>query len=149
MIPLIRAEVIQVHSWLTAAEFLEIAAVAETTPGPIAVNIATFVGYRMGGLAGAALCTLGVVLPAFLLMMTLGLILRSVGHRRISKQLISLRPVIIAMIFAAGLWLSQQAIVSYVDAVIYGLVLVALFRGRIPFPLILAASAVTGILIYA
>ena len=63
MIPLIQRIIITQHGWLSTTQFLDIVAIAEMTPGPIAVNSATFVGYRVAGLAGATVATLGVVLP--------------------------------------------------------------------------------------
>ena len=61
MIPLMEREIITRHGWLTAAEFLDIVAVAEVTPGPLAINAATFIGYRLGGFGGAMLASLGVI----------------------------------------------------------------------------------------
>ena len=66
MIPLIQKEAAERHKWMTDDDILEIVAIAESTPGPIAVNAATFTGYRAAGVPGAALATVGVVLPAFL-----------------------------------------------------------------------------------
>ena len=67
MIPLIQREIVLRRRWITDDDILEITAIAESTPGPIAVNSATFVGYRVGGLPGAALSTVGVVLPSFVI----------------------------------------------------------------------------------
>src|SRR5690606_34625714 len=66
MIPLIQHEIVEKKKWLTDDEMIDMLTIAESTPGVIAVNSATFVGYKIGGLAGAALATLAVVLPAFL-----------------------------------------------------------------------------------
>ena len=64
MIPLMELEIISRHGWLTAAEFADIIAIAETTPGPIAINSATYVGFRMAGIIGSIVATLGVVSPS-------------------------------------------------------------------------------------
>ena len=63
MIPLIQKETVEKHGWISDKDILEIVAIAESTPGPIAVNSATFVGYRVCGFTGALCATLGVVLP--------------------------------------------------------------------------------------
>lgn len=68
MIPLIQKEAADRHKWMTDEEIMEIVAIAESTPGPIAVNAATFTGYHAAGVPGAVLATVGVVLPAFLVM---------------------------------------------------------------------------------
>ena len=67
MIALLESELVAKRKWLEKDEFLDMIAVAESTPGPVAVNMATFIGYRQGGVAGAAFSTLGVCLPSFLI----------------------------------------------------------------------------------
>ena len=70
MISLVREEALS-HGWLTSDEFINMIAVAESTPGPIAINMATFIGSNEYGILGSALATLGVVLPAFLIILTI------------------------------------------------------------------------------
>lgn len=76
MIPLIQKEVTESHDWMTDEDVLEIVAIAESTPGPIAINAATFVGYRVCGFFGALLSTLGVVLPSFFIILAISFVLR-------------------------------------------------------------------------
>ena len=65
--PLIQHQVVDLHPWLTMTQFADIMTIAEMTPGPIAINCATYTGWRQAGLAGAVSATVGIVLPAFLL----------------------------------------------------------------------------------
>ena len=67
MIPLIQREVVENKKWITDEDILEIVAIAESTPGPIAINAATFVGYKVAGFFGALFATFGVVLPSFVI----------------------------------------------------------------------------------
>jgi len=76
MIPLIQHEAVEKKHWVTDEDILEIVAIAESTPGPIAINAATFVGYRVGGYPGALVATLGVVLPSFLIILAISYVLR-------------------------------------------------------------------------
>ena len=76
MIPLIQREASQKRGWVSDEDILEIVAIAESTPGPIAINAATFIGYRTAGVPGAAAATFGVVLPSFLIILTISGILR-------------------------------------------------------------------------
>ena len=76
MIPLIQKETVEKHGWISDKDILEIVAIAESTPGPIAVNSATFVGYRVCGFTGALCATLGVVLPSFLVITAIAFVLR-------------------------------------------------------------------------
>ena len=76
MIPIIQREAVEKHKWVTDDDILEIVAIAESTPGPIAINSATFVGYRAAGVIGSAAATFGVVLPSFLIILTISAVLR-------------------------------------------------------------------------
>ena len=76
MIPLIQREAAEKQKWVTDEDILEIVAIAESTPGPIAINAATFVGYRAGGFIGALCATLGVVLPSFITILAISGVLR-------------------------------------------------------------------------
>ena len=75
MIPLIQNEAVEKNKWITDDDILEIIAIAESTPGPIAINSATFVGYRAAGVLGSVCATLGVVLPSFVIILLLSFIL--------------------------------------------------------------------------
>ena len=83
MIPLIQKEVVEKRNWITNEDVLDIIAIAESTPGPIAVNSATFVGYRVCGFWGALCGTLGVVLPSFLIIAGISYVLQAFESNRI------------------------------------------------------------------
>ena len=76
MIPLIQKEAVENHGWVSDDDILEIVAIAESTPGPIAINSATFVGYRAAGVLGSAAGTFGVVLPSFVIIFLVSFVLR-------------------------------------------------------------------------
>jgi len=76
MIPLIQKEAVEKNHWVTDEDILDIVAIAESTPGPIAINAATFVGYRVKGFAGALAATFGVVLPSFVVILTISYVLQ-------------------------------------------------------------------------
>ncbi|MBQ4011692.1 MAG: chromate transporter [Erysipelotrichales bacterium] len=75
MIPLIREEIVTKHGWLEDEDMIQMIAIAESTPGPIAINAATFVGYRTAGFPGALAATFGIVLPSFLIIFGLSFVL--------------------------------------------------------------------------
>ena len=76
MIPLIQNEAVEKRGWVTDDDILEIIAIAESTPGPIAINSATFVGYRAAGVLGSICATLGVVLPSFVIILAISFALQ-------------------------------------------------------------------------
>ncbi len=79
MIPLIQHEAVEKNGWISDDDILEIVAIAESTPGPIAINSATFVGYRTAGVLGSALATFGVVLPSFVVITLIAMVLKEFG----------------------------------------------------------------------
>jgi len=82
MIPLIQHEVAQKNNWITDEDILEIVAIAESTPGPIAINSATFVGYKVCGFWGSFFATLGVVLPSFIIILCVSFVLEAFQNLR-------------------------------------------------------------------
>lgn len=85
MIPLIHRETAHRRKWVTEEDILEIVAIAESTPGPIAINAATFIGYKTAGNAGAFLATLGVVLPSFIIITVIATILTTFENLKVVK----------------------------------------------------------------
>lgn len=109
MIPLIKREVVEEKKWLTNSEVFDIIAIAESTPGPLAINSATFVGSRIAGLKGALAATLGVVLPSFLVILAISQILLQIEHFQIVKDAFQgIRAGVIVLIGSALLSLLRQ-----------------------------------------
>ncbi len=149
MIPLMEAEMINRSGWLTAAEFLDIVAVAEMTPGPVAVNAATFIGYRLAGVPGSLLATLGVITPSLVILLLLGRFLMGVIQNPRSERFFKgLRPALIALILTAAFSLGQEALVDLATILIFaGLLLLSLVRRVNPLYLI-GLGALLGLILY-
>lgn len=112
MISLIRDECLA-NAWLTDGELLNFIAVSESTPGPIAVNMATFVGSSQGGFLGALLATLGVVLPSFIIILLVATVLSvALKYAGVKVTLRSFRPAIIGMILATAITMLISVIFS-------------------------------------
>ena len=108
MIPLIE-EIVLAHGWVTQSQFYDFIGVCESTPGPIAVNMATYIGSTQGGLLGSVLATLGVVLPSFLIILLIASILTGfTGNRYFKGFMKGVKPVVIALILSTGLILLTQ-----------------------------------------
>ena len=102
--PLIQNQVVDLHPWLSMTQFADIMTIAEMTPGPIAINSATFVGIQVAGLPGAIIATIGCVFPSCVIVMTLACIYyRFRGLNTVQGILAGLRPAVIAMIASAGI----------------------------------------------
>ncbi|MBR2409637.1 MAG: chromate transporter [Lachnospiraceae bacterium] len=133
MIPLIEETVIS-RGWLTEAEFFNLLGVCESTPGPIAVNTATYVGSVMGGPFGSIAATLGVVLPSFLIILLIAAVLKNLTNNKYFKGFMrGVKPVVVALILSTGSMLLLKAIgfagLHEFKVDIVCLVILALFLG--------------------
>lgn len=117
--PLIQAQVVQIHPWLNMSEFTDLVTIAEMTPGPIAVNSATFVGIRIAGIPGALIATFGCILPSLFIVSLLAFIYYRYKKLSVLQSVLaSLRPAVVALIASAGLSiLLQVALAGQVFAV--------------------------------
>ena len=103
MLPLIQSEV-ERHGWLTQAEIVDFIAVSESTPGPLAINMATFIGIRTDGVIGAVCATFGVVLPSFVIILIVAKFYEKFRKSRaVDGVMYGLRPAVIGLIGAAFL----------------------------------------------
>ena len=113
MIPLIREAVLR-HGWLDETQFLNMIGIAEVTPGPIAVNMATYVGSTQAGFLGALLCTLGVILPAFLIMLLISILLKKfMKNKFVQSALSGIKFVAIALIMASAITIFADVLFPY------------------------------------
>ena len=102
--PLIQEQVVNSHSWLTMTEFTNLITIAEMTPGPIAINAATFVGTQIAGVLGAVIATLGCILPSCIVVTLLAYVYMKYRNMSLLQgTLASLRPAVVAMIAKAGI----------------------------------------------
>lgn len=102
MIPLIK-EVVLKYSWLTENEFYDFIGICESTPGPVAINMATYIGSLTGGILGSTLATLGVVLPSFIIILLIAAILKDFTQNKYFKGFLEgVKPVVIALITSTG-----------------------------------------------
>ncbi len=158
MLPLIQYEVVEHHQWVTIGDFTDIIAISQTTPGAIAFNSATFIGYtsvtNLGyapgyGILGSAICTLSISLPSLILMtLVTAFFLRLKDNVWMQASLSVLKPAIIGLIAAAALLLmTPHNFIDYRSWVIFGSVLVASILKADPI-LLIALAGVTGLFLY-
>jgi len=152
MLSLIQYEVVERHQWITAAGFTDIVAISQTTPGPIAFNTATYIGFTTTGNAwGAALATVAVCIPAFIIMLTICrffFIFKDNPYMR--KVLDFIKPVAIGLIGAAAvLLMNRQNFTNYLSLIIFGGVLLTqLFFKKVNPIVLIVAAGVAGYFLY-
>lgn len=124
VIPLIQHEMVTSNSWLAMSEFLQIITVAEMTPGPIAINLATFTGYKLAGFLGSLVSTIGVTLPSFCIVLILTKTFLWVRENpKIKGLLIGLRSAVLALIISAAVSIGKTA---FIDLKVIGIALACL-----------------------
>lgn len=117
--PLIQEQIVDTHGWLSMSEFTDLITISQMTPGPIAINSATFVGIKIAGLAGAAVATAGCILPSCVIVTLLAKIyLKYRNVKTFQSVLDSLRPAVVAMIAAAGVSILTSAFWQNADKII-------------------------------
>ncbi|MDR0421855.1 MAG: chromate transporter [Proteiniphilum sp.] len=158
MLPLIQHEVVATHQWISVSDFTDIVAISQTTPGPVAFNSATYIGYSAVteagfssgyGVLGSAICTFAVSIPSLILMtIATAFFLRLKNNPWIQSALSVLKPAIIGLIASAALILiTPYNFVDYKSYIIFGAVLVASVRKINPILLIFLAGA-AGLILY-
>lgn len=112
VIPLISKYVVEENAWITTREFIDLISISQMTPGPIAINSATFVGQNVSGIIGSIIATTGLVLPQFILMMILGYFLFSKGKKFkiMDYSLLGIKAGVVSLIFITTLKLFQSSV---------------------------------------
>ena len=162
IIPLMRERFVKELHWIDEEEMLDLTAIAQSSPGPIAVNAATFVGIQVAGLPGALIATIGCIFPSCVIVMALAyMYYRFRGLSVMQGILIGLRPAVIAMIASAGISLLCMALYGQrtfpaefgsMDLIAVAIFLVGFFilRKWNPSPIkVMAGAAVSGVVLYS
>lgn len=159
--PLAQNQIVDINKWLTMREFADVITISQMTPGPIAINSATFVGIRVGGILGAIVATIGCVLPSCIIVISLAYIYYK--YRELSTVqgvLNGLRPAVIAMITSAGLslvilafWNGQVGllVVKNIDFISVGIFILSIFilrKWKVNPIVVMIGAGVVGVCIY-
>ena len=104
------------HGWLTETEFLNLVAVAESTPGPIVINMATFIGSTQGGILGSVVATLGAVTPSFILILLIAAVIKGfLEYRGVKAFLGGVRPCVVGLIIGTGTTMMLSVLLGIKD----------------------------------
>ncbi len=154
MIPILRYEVVDRNKWLSDDEFIDIIAIAESTPGPIAINSATYIGYKLGGFVGALIATIGIVMPAFIVILAIATVLTNFYHHIITRSILfGIRAAIVGLITVALITVIRGVFkdLNTFQTVVTILIAITVFTAIVKFgadPIILILiSAVIGLAI--
>lgn len=149
MIPLIQREIAENKKWITNDDILDVIAIAESTPGPIAINSATFVGYKVAGFWGSFFATLGMVIPSFVIITVIAFFLDKFKHiQAIQFAFNGIRAAILVLILKALVSMYKQCPKSPVAYIIMALAFVAAAIFDINILFIIIACAIIGLVTY-
>ena len=147
MLPLIQQEIVNHHQWMSEEEFVDMLAVTQSAPGPVAVNTAIFIGYQIVGLGGALAALIGVVLPAFTIILLLATFLSSYRDNSFLNQFFAgVRPAIIGLILGVGIKTGKKIIHSRFDFLLTILALFLLLIMQIHPFILITFGAIIGLL---
>lgn len=149
MIPFIEKEIVDSHGWLNIREFIDIIAIAEMTPGPIAINSATFVGYKIAMVQGAIAGTIGVILVSFILLILTGKYMENTKDSEVIKNMfIGIRPAVLGLIFSAAMSVGKTALIDLKSFIIAGVVLLSILKLKLHPIVCVIMAGVIGCIVY-
>lgn len=150
MIPIIQKEVIENKKWISEFELLDIIAIAESTPGPIAVNMATYVGYKVGGVIGSIFATLGLATPSFLIIYLISLVYEDfMKITAVQNAFLGLKVGVIILLINAVIKLKKTIKFNLASTIVFLITLIAMVSFtifNITIPSITIIFIITGLL---
>lgn len=150
MLPLIEKEMVVRKKWIGRDEIMDLFAAAQAIPGAIAINVASFIGYKIAGKKGSFMATLGVILPSFMIIIAVAALFMQIADAwQVAAVFNGINGGVVAMILISGFRMARSGIVDRITATLFTVTLIAvIFLGVSPIYLILLGAAV-GLLRYA
>ena len=151
ILPLIQKEVAVIHKWITVSQFTDLVAVSQVTPGPIAINSSTYVGYLVtGNVIGATVATVGLIMPSVIIMTVFSIFfLKFQDNKYISNAFAGLRVVVVGLILSATLLLmDKDNFIDFKSIIIFGVTLLLFLKWKVNAIWLTVGAAIVGILIY-
>ncbi|NLD87932.1 MAG: chromate transporter [Clostridiales bacterium] len=159
-LPLIHEQVVDLHGWLTDVEFADLVTISQMTPGPIAINAASFVGARMAGIPGSLIATFGCVLPPFIIISILARLYMKYNSLDVIKgALKGLRPAVVGLIASAGFSIISSSWLNETGTSVYGVDIAAVLLFVATFfvmrkwkkspILVICGTGIAGLIIYS
>lgn len=144
MLPLIQEEMIA-HNWISVDQFLDIVAVSQMTPGAIAINNATFVGYKLAGIPGIFATTFGVISPSLIIITIVATLMKKFSdHPYVEAAWTGIRPAVVGLIMVAVISLGKEAITSYQGIIIAIISLILIVKVKLHPILVIVVSGFLG-----
>lgn len=149
MLPFMQKEIVENNAWISMSEFSDIIGISQMTPGPVAINSATFVGYKVGGIIGSAIATIGVVTTSFILVSIISKILNKFKESIVVRSMLAgMRPILIALIIYAFIDLAKESYVDFKSIIITIIIGMILLSKKVHPILVIVIAAILGLIFY-
>ena len=149
MLPFIQKEIVEKNNWISGTEFTDIIGISQMTPGPVAINSATFVGYKISGVIGSIVATLGVITTSFILVVIINRILDKFKEfKMVQAALLGMKPALIALIIYAFWDLAIDAYKDWKSIFITVIIAVVLWSKKVHPIFVIVIAAILGLVFY-
>ena len=149
MLPFMQKEIVENNAWISMSEFSDIIGISQMTPGPVAINSATFVGYKVGGIIGSAIATIGVVTTSFILVSIISKILNKFKESIVIRSMLAgMRPILIALIIYAFIDLAKESYLDFKSIIITIIIGIILLSKKVHPILVIVIAAILGLIFY-
>jgi chromate transporter len=151
MLPMIKHEVVILNNWVTDTEFIDIVAISQSTPGPIAINAATYIGFKAApvSILGSLVATLGVVLPSVIVMLIIcEFFFKFKNNKYVEAALDGLRPAVVGLIAAAAIMVARGAFIDYKSIIIFVVAFFLSFKYKADPILLTVLAGAAGFVLY-
>lgn len=149
MLPLIQREVVSIHNWVSAKEFIDIVAISQITPGPIAINSATYIGYKTAGILGSTVATLGVIAPSIIIMIIISrFFIKFKDNKNVEYAFLGLRPATIGLIVAAAILVAYDSFIDYKSIIIFLFAFILSYKYKMDPILLSFLAGIAGYILY-
>lgn len=149
MLPMIQQEVVTINKWVDPKEFVDIVAISQATPGPISVNMATYVGYKVDTVVGSIFATLGVIMPSIIIMLIITrFFVKFKDNKYMEYAFKGLRPATVGLIAAAAILVAFGSFIDYKSIIIFIAAFIASYKYKLDPILLTIIAGVVGYVVY-
>lgn len=149
MLSMMQQEVVGVNEWVTVSEFVDMVAISQITPGPIAINMSTYVGYKLAGVVGSIFATLGCVAPSIIIMLIITrFFFKFQNNKYVESAFLGLRPATIGLVAAAAILVAKGAFIDIKSLLIFGVAFLLSYKYKMDPILMTIGSGIIGLLLY-
>lgn len=149
MLSMMQQEVVEINNWVSISEFVDMVAISQITPGPIAINMSTYVGYKISGVLGSAIATFGCIAPSIIVMLIITrFFFKFQNNKYVESAFLGLRPATIGLVAAAAILVAKGAFIDLKSLAIFGVAFLLSYKYKIDPILMTIGSGIIGLLLY-